>query len=279
MHTMWKGSVSFGLVSIPVRMYAATEDKDVRFRYLHKACHTPVRYVKRCPRCDVDLSEEDIVRGFEIEPNRFVILDETDFEAITPKKSRSIEIMDFVNLSDIDPIYFAKSYYLAPEETSLKAYALLREAMRQKGKIAIAKMVIRSSESLAALRFIHDTLVIETLYYPDEVRNFQELPFSGVQPAVDLREMDMATTLIDHLSAPFQPDKYKNDYRSSLMDVIAKKAQEQTMETAPDTAVKGNVVDLMRALQESIEAAKSSEPAQPDKPQKPVKRRSKQKTG
>lgn len=279
MHTMWKGSVSFGLVSIPVRMFAATEDKDIRFRYLHKTCQTPVRYVKRCPHCNVDITEDDIVRGFEIEPNRFVILDDEDFAALAPKKSRTIDIIDFVDLVDIDPIYFDKTYYLAPEETSLKAYTLLREAMRQKGKIAIAKIVIRSSESLAALRFKDNTLIIETLFYPDEVRSAYELPFHGDQPQVDTREMDMATTLIDHLSAPFEPEKYTSDYRALLLDVIAKKTKEQVIEVQPDTTQKRNVIDLMQALQESIEATQKKDAQNQEKPSKPTKRRTKQKTG
>ncbi len=277
---MWKGSISFGLVSIPVKMFAATEDKDVRFRYLHKTCHTPVKYTKRCPHCDVDLTEDDIVRGFEIEPNRFVIMTDEDFQNLQPKQSRSIEILDFVQLSEIDPIYFEKSYYLSPEETSLKAYGLLREAMENTGKIAIAKIIIRSSESLAALRVYGDTLLLATLYFPDEVRSAKELPFYGAKADVDPREIDMATALIDHLSAEFNPEKYTNEYRIALLDVISAKAAGETAEAPTVSGARGgNVVDLMRALQESIEAAKSSHDTdQTPTPRKP-KRKSTRKTG
>ncbi|MCY0876654.1 MAG: Ku protein [Firmicutes bacterium] len=262
---MWKGSISFGLVSIPVKMFAATEEKDIRFRYLHKTCNTPVRYVKRCPQCNEDIGDEDIVRGFEIEKGRFVILSEDDFASISPEKSKAIDILDFVQLSDIDPIFFHKSYFLSPEETSLKAYSLLREAMQSTGKIAIAKIVLRSSASLAALRLYQDSLVLETLFYPDEVRSVRETPLYGAHPTVDPREMDMASALIAHLSAPFVPEKYTDDYRQSLWERIQAKAQGETVTAASATSPRGNVVDLMAALQKSIEAAKAGNggPPQP----------------
>lgn len=263
MHTMWKGSISFGLVSIPVKMFAATEEKDVRFRYLHKACHTPVRYVKRCPQCNLDIGEEDIVRGFEIEKGRFVILTDEDFASVQPQKSRAIDILDFVQLTDIDPIFFAKSYFLSPEETSLKAYALLREAMQSTGKIAIAKIILRTTQSLAALRLYGDAIVLETLYYPDEVRSVRETPLYGMKPPVDPRERDMATALIDHLSAAFEPEKYTDEYRSALLEQIQAKAAGEVVTSSDITVPRNNVVDLMRALQESIEAAKSAHTTAP----------------
>jgi len=278
MHTMWKGSISFGLVSIPVKMFAATEDKDVRFRYLHKACHSPVRYVKRCPQCNMDIGEEDIVRGFEIEKGHFVILTDEDFASIQPEKSKTIDILDFVHLADIDPIYYDKTYFLSPEEMSLKAYALLREAMLATGKIAIAKIVLRSSQSLAALRIYGDSLVLETLFYPDEVRNVRETPMYGMRPQVDSREMDMAAALIQHLSAPFVAEKYTDEYRKALLSQIEVKAAGNTIESPTAIAPRGNVVDLMRALQESIEAAKAGQASDPPK-QPPSPRARKRRTG
>lgn len=258
MHTMWKGLVSFGLVSIPVRMFAATEDKDVHFRYLHKECRSPVRYVKRCPVCQADIGEDDIVRGYEIEPGRFVILRDEDLASVQPKKSRTIDILDFVHLSEIDPVFFDKSYYLAPDETGLKAYALLRQAMLATGKIAIARIVIRTSSSLAALRTFGDALVLETIFFPDEVRNVREIPFYGVVPAVDPREMEMAATLISQLTAVFDPNRYRDEYRQALLDRIAAAAAGEAVETPAAAPPRGNVVDLMRALEESIAAAKGS---------------------
>lgn len=257
-HTMWKGSISFGLVSIPVKMFAATEEKDLRFRYLHKACNTPIRYVKRCPQCNQDVAEDEIVRGFEIEQGRFVILSDDDFASIQPEKSQAIEILDFVQLSDIDPLFFHKSYFLAPEKTSLKAYSLLREAMQSTGKIAIAKIMMRARSSLAAIRLYQDALVLATLFYPDEVRSVRETPLYGMNPPVDEREMDMAAALIAHLSAPFVPEKYTDDYRQALWERITAKAQGATVSAVAAHSERGNVVDLMAALQQSIEAAKAA---------------------
>lgn len=267
MHTMWKGSISFGLVSIPVRMFAATEDKDVHFRYLHKECRSPVRYVKRCPVCNVDIGEDDIVRGYEIEPGRFIILSDEDIANVQPKKSRTIDILDFVQLSEIDPVFYDKSYYLAPDETSLKAYALLRQAMLGTGRIAIARVVIRTGSSLAALRVFGDAIIMETIFFPDEVRSVREIPFYGVTPAVDPREMEMATTLIDHLTTVFDPTRYHDEYRRALLDQIAAAAAGEALATPAVAVPRDNVVDLMRALEESIAAAKTggdgSEPAPP----------------
>lgn len=152
MHTMWKGSISFGLVNIPIRMFAATEDKDISFRYLHRECKTPIKYEKTCPVCKKEVSQDDLVRGYEYEPGRFVIIEDEELQSLQQSRGRAIEIMDFVDLREIDPIYFVKSYYLSPQETGEKAYNLLREAMKQTGRIAVAKITMRNKQSLAALR-------------------------------------------------------------------------------------------------------------------------------
>ena len=176
MHTMWKGSVSFGLVNIPVKMFAATEDKDIRFRNIHKECHTPIKYEQVCPTCNKKISPDEIVRGYEYEPGKFVIIEDSDLDALKPDLTKSVEIIDFVNLKDIDPIYFAKSYYLSPQDTGGKAYNLLREAMSKTDRIAVARIVIRDKESLAVVRVYKNLLVLETIYYPDEVRDEKQVP-------------------------------------------------------------------------------------------------------
>jgi DNA end-binding protein Ku len=234
MHTMWKGSVSFGLVNIPIKMFTATEDKDIKFRYLHKECHTPLKYKKICPTCNKEVAEAEIVKGYEYETGHFIIIEEKDILALKAEiDDRNIEILDFVKLTEIDPIYFDKSYYLAPQENGSKAYTLLRKAMNDTDKIAIAKMTIRNKQTLAALRVFKNILVLETIFYPDEVRPVSQVPGLPEGDIVNEKELDIATKLIDNLTAPFDPQKYKDDYREALRELINKKIEGQEIEVAP----------------------------------------------
>ena len=256
MHTVWKGAISFGLVNIPIRMFTATDDKDIKFRYLHKACNTPLNYRKVCPTCNMEVKEDDIVRGYEYEPGHFVVLNQTDLEAIQKQPgSRSIEIIDFVSLSEIDPVYFDKTYYLAPQDTGGKAYNLLRQAMTDTGRIAIARVTIRSKETLAALRVFQNALVMETLFYAAEVRPTAQIP--GLPEKVDTnsKELDIAVKLIDNLTAEFKPEKYTDEYRTALTDIIQKKIEGKEVQVAPQ-APRQNVIDLMEALKASLQEAK-----------------------
>ncbi len=252
MHTMWKGSVSFGLVNIPIKMFAATEDKQIKFRYLHDQCHTPVKYQKVCPTCNREITQEEIVKGFEYETGKFVIIKDEDLEGLQPAFSKAIEIIDFVDLVEIDPIYFDKTYYLSPQDTGGKAYNLLRQAMLDTGKIGIAQITIRSKQSLAALRVYKNLLVLETIFYPDEVRAVDLVPGVPENVQVDEKELTMAKQLVENLTAPFEPDKYKDDYREALREMINKKIEGEEFEVAPE-APQRNIIDLMQALQASIE--------------------------
>ncbi len=252
MHTMWKGSISFGLVNIPIKMFSSTEDKDIKFKYLHKTCKTPVKYQKTCPTCNIEVNMDDIVKGFEYEPGHYVIVEEEDIESIKPKVNKSIEILDFVDLREIDPIYFDKTYYLSAQDTGNKAYNLLRQAMLDTEKIAIAKITIRSKQSLAAVRVYKNVLVLETIFYPDEIRSVDLVPGIIGNETVDKKELDMAVHLISNLSTTFEPEKYTDDYRTALMDLINKKIEGEEIEVAPE-APKRNIIDLMQALQASIE--------------------------
>lgn len=253
MHTMWKGSVSFGLVNVPVRMFAATESKDVKLRYLHKECKTPIQYTRSCPRCERTVEWEEIVRGFEYEPDRFVILDENDMKAVHKERSHTIDIMDFVELAEIDPVFYDKTYYLSPETSGSKAYQLLQTAMLQTGKIAIAKTVLRNAETLACLRVYGDVLIVETLFWPDEVRPTNELPNISSESSVTDQELQMATTLINQLVKSFSPEKYVDERRQEVMNLIhAKVANEETIAVYDGGKQPEKIVDLMQALQESI---------------------------
>ncbi len=261
MHTMWKGSISFGLVNVPVRMFAATESKDVKFRYLHKECKTPIQYKRTCPNCDKAVEWDEIVRGFEYAPNQFVVLDEEELESVKKKRSQTIDIVDFVELSEIDPVYFDKTYYLAPESSGLKAYRLLERAMEETRKIAIARTVLRNAETLACVRVHNGVVMMETLFWPDEVRPTNELPNIQTDAAVTEQELKMAVTLIEQLATSFQPEKYVDEHRTELMRMIEQKVANQEVTAAPAPERKqNNIVDLMQALEESIRLTKPAKP-------------------
>jgi len=257
MHTMFKGSISFGLVNIPIKMFAATEDKDIRFKYLHKECNTPVKYKKMCPTCNKEVTPDDIVRGFEYEPGHFVIINEEDFEKVKSSvHARTIDILDFVRLSEIDPIYFDKTYYIAPQDPGAdKAYNLLRQAMKDTEKIAIAKITIRNRQTLAALRVLQDVLVLETIFYPDEVRGLNLIPGLPKDTTANSKELEIAEKLIENLTTEFDPSKYKDEYRENLRTLINQKIQGKEIKISPEAPEK-SIIDLMEALQASLKETK-----------------------
>jgi DNA end-binding protein Ku len=257
MHTVWKGSISFGLVNIPVKMFTATEDKDIRFKYIHKECHTPVKYKKMCPACNKEVQPDDIVKGYEYEPGKFVILTSEDFEAIETKGEKTVEIIDFVKLDEVDPIYYDKTYFLAPQETGGKAYTLLREALSGKERIAVAKITIRERESLAVIRVYNNVIVLETIFYPDEVRDFKQVPGIPENLQTTKAELDMAVQLIENLTAVFSPEKYIDTYRERLVERINAKVEGKEVVVKKDTE-KDNVVSLMEALKQSIQMSKGT---------------------
>lgn len=264
MHTMWKGMISFGLVNIPIKMHAATENKDVKLRQLHKECQTPVKYEKVCPACDREVKSEEIVKAYEYAKNKFVILDEEELEALRKEETdKAVEIVDFVKLADIDPIYFEKSYYLSPNESGSKAYGLLRKALMDTGKIGVAKMMIRSKEQLAVIRVYENTLVVETIHYPDEVRDVQDVPNVPDEVKTEKKELDAAKMLIDQLTTTFDPEKYKDEYRTALLELIEeKKNKDQTTTTVAVESKPGPnyETNLMDALQASLDRVKKDKP-------------------
>ncbi|MBO1002578.1 Ku protein [Pseudogracilibacillus auburnensis] len=260
MHTMWKGTISFGLVNIPVKMHAATENKDVKLRQLHKECQSPIKYEKVCPVCERKVEEEEIVKAYEYTKNKFVVLDKEDLQALQKEQTdKAVEIIDFVKLEEIDPIYFEKSYYLSPNEGGVKAYSLLRAALLETGKIGVAKMMIRSKEQLAVIRIYKNTLVVETIHYPDEVRAVQDVPNVPENTEVVKKELDTAKLLIDQLTTVFEPEKYTDEYRTSLLEIIEGKKTEKTA-TVTGKQKPDNVTNLMDALQASLDRAKKENP-------------------
>jgi DNA end-binding protein Ku len=255
MHTLWKGAVSFGLVHVPVKMFSATEDKDISTRYIHKSCATPLSTIRKCATCDKEVEWEEIARGYEYEPGRFVVFEKAEIESLNGEVNKEIKILDFVDLEEIDPIYFQKTYYLSPGDTGANAYGLLTESLKQTGKIGIAKVSIRSKSSLCCIRVIQNCLVMETMFYPDEVRAITQVPNLPEQINVNDKELTMAKMLIDQLSTPFEANKYQDDYRAAFMEAIQHKIAGEEIQTAP-TLQKSNVIDLMSALQASLEAVK-----------------------
>ncbi|WEG15315.1 Ku protein [Alkalihalophilus pseudofirmus] len=263
MHTVWKGSISFGLVNIPVKLHTATENKDIKLRQLHKKCHTPINYQKRCPDCEEEVAQEDIVKAYEYAKNKFVVLDAEDLEQLKKEQEeKAVEIIDFVKLEEIDPIYFEKSYFMAPDAGGAKAYSLLKEALNESGKIGIAKIIIRSKEQLAVVRVYKEGLIMETIHFPDEVRNIEDVPNLPEGQKIVKKELDTALLLVEQLTTTFDPEKYHDEYRTALMDLIEEKKTGKKTVTATDKKPKeSNVTDLMSALQASIDKTKKKKPA------------------
>jgi DNA end-binding protein Ku len=270
---MWKGSISFGLVNIPIKLYAATEDKDVKLRNLHSKCHTTIQYEKKCPNCDETVGNDDIVKGYEYVKGKFVILDEEEMKQLKQEhEDKAVEIIDFVNLEEIDPIYFNRSYFVGPGENGGKAYSLLRKALQESQKVGLAKIIIRSKEQLAVIRVYENTLVMETIHYPDEVRRAGDVPNVPSEDKVTKKELDTAIMLIDQLTSEFKPEKYTDDYRTALLELIESKRTGQETVTPATKEVASNVTDLMAALQASIDRTKPTTQTKPTKAAAPRKK-------
>src|SRR5919108_900776 len=258
--TIWKGAISFGLVTIPVRVYGATEEKSLRFHQLHAPDGGRIRYKRVCAADGEEVDYADIVKGYEYEKDHYVTLTDEELDSLPVPSAKAIEIERFVEAEEIDPIYFQKSYYLVPEGTGVKAYHLLREAMADDGKVALAKVAFRDKEHLATLRLRDNVFVLETMYWPDEIR----VPkFDVLDESVELRpqEIRMARSLIDSLTDAFKPDEFHDEYRAALEELVAKKIQGEEI-TYTEEAEPSKVVDLMEALRASVEAAKSGKPAE-----------------
>ena len=253
---IWSGTISFGLVSVAVKMYSAAESKELRFHFLHRDDLTPIGYDKVRKDTGEHVDADDIVRGFEIEKGRYVPLEDEDLDRLDIELTHSIDICDFVGLDEIDPIYFRKAYHLVPQDGAEKPYRLLVKALEETGKVGVAKVVIRNKEHLAALRPYEGTLVLETMYYPDEIRQPESVDGKGRLPKA---EVDMAKSLVENLSESFKPEKYDDKYRKELMKLIRAKAKGKDL-PEPKEEEESEVVDLMQALRESV--------AQTKKPQK-----------
>src|ERR687888_1989268 len=257
---IWSGSISFGLLNVPVRLYSAVSRKNVSFRELREKDGSRVRHKRVAEADGEEVPYEEIVKGYEISPEQYVVITRDELEEIDPKKTRAIEIQDFVDLDDIDPIYFDHPYYLGPDKGAEKAYALLVKAMADSKKVAVARFVLRNREHLAAIRPADNVLTMATMRFADEVVAPDELgedvvPGNGRK--LDKREVDMAKQLIDSLTADFDPSKYRDEYREELLALIDRKAQgKAVVEPVSEEPKPTKAPDLMAALEESLAAVR-----------------------
>ncbi|OUM94818.1 MAG: Ku protein [Firmicutes bacterium ZCTH02-B6] len=254
MRALWKGAVSFGLVHIPIKVYPATQSKDVSFNQLHRVCGSRIRYVKFCPHCQREVAPDEIVRGYEYDKDRYVVVTDEELDDLAVEGTRTIDIQQFVRLEEIDPIYFDKTYYLEPADGGQKAYHLLRAALQRTSRIALARVVLRSKGSLCCVRVRDNVLIMETMFYPDEIRSPQALEGIADAAAVSDRELSMAVQLVENLSEPFEPGQYDDEYRRALIALINEKVRGAEVTRAPVPPVTERVADLMAALEASLRA-------------------------
>jgi DNA end-binding protein Ku len=248
---IWRGAISFGMVSIPVKLFTATESKDIAFRQLAGEDLGRVKMLRWSPTLDREVAYDELVKGYEYAKDQYVIVDQEDFDTLPVPSKHTIQITAFVKADEIDPVYYERTYGLEPEEAGLKPFKLLLQAMEEKGLIAIGKLAIRQKEHLCALRPHEDGIVIETLYYPDELRDLDTVDLSEVE--VSDEEMKMAYALIDMLEKPFDPGEYNDEYRDALMELIQAKLEGGEI-VRDESAPAPQTVDLMAALKASIEA-------------------------
>ena len=257
---IWKGSISFGLVNIPIGLYPATRKEELRFRLLRKTDLSPVNYKRVAEKDGKEVPWDQIVKGYEYEKGKYIVLKEEDFQRVDLEATQTVDIQDFVDQDEIDPIFFYKPYYLEPQKGGDKAYALLRDSLKDKKKVGIAKVVIKTREYLAGVKPEDGALVLELMHFADELVDTSQLHIPK-KAEVGKRELNMATALIDSMSAKWNPQKYKDDYREALMEVIEEKVEAggKEIEEKPKKAPKPTkVIDLVKVLQQSLEQTGSA---------------------
>ena len=256
---IWSGSISFGLINVPVKVYSAISRKTVRFHQLHDKDGVPIRQKRVCPKDKKEVAYEHIVKGYEIAKDKYVVVTPEELEAIDPKRTRTIDIQDFVDLDEIDPVYYDHPYYLAPDKGAGKAYRLLQQAMEDAGKVAIARVVIRTKEYLAAIRPTEGALTMTTMVFGDEVvppKNIDELPARNGEASP--KEVEMARRLIESLSVEFDPGRYHDEYRERVLELIERKAAGEEISIQEPEEDRGAPPDLMAALEASLAEARGS---------------------
>jgi DNA end-binding protein Ku len=254
MRSMWKGAISFGLVTIPVKLYTATEQQDVSFRQVHAADGGRIHFRRVCSVDDEEVPFADVAKGYELPDGEMVVLTDDDLAHLPLPSARSIEVLNFSPADQVDPILWNRSYYVEPEPAGTRAYVLLREALDRTGKVAVTKVALRQRESLATLRSHDGVLVLETMLWPDEIRA-ADFPFLDQDIDVRAQELRMATSLVDSMSEDFDPEQYHDEYREALQQVIEAKVEGREVTPAPEPAAEEEPASLLDALQASLDAA------------------------
>ena len=257
MRAIWRGAVSFGLVSIAVRLYSATEEKDIRFHQVHRTDGGRIRYKRVCEICGQEVTYDDIAKGYDLGGGELVLLTDEDFANLPLTTSHAIEVLEFVPEEQVDPIMYARSYYLEPDGPATKPYVLLREALADSERVAVVKVALRQREQLATLRVRDKVLVLNTMLWPDEIRQ-ATFDFLDQDVAVRPQELAMATSLIESMAGDFEPDQYTDDYRAALQEVIEAKVAGREVVVPEEEAEPAAVVDLMAALRASVERARAA---------------------
>ena len=255
MHSMWKGAISFGLVMIPVKLYSATEQKDIAFRQVHRADGGRIRFRRVCSVDGAEVPFEDVAKGFELPTGEMVVLTEDDMAGLPLPTTRSIEVLHFTPEDQIDPILFSRSYFVEPEKSGARAYVLLHDALERSGKVAVVQVALRQREALATLRSRGDLLVLETLLWPDEIRT-PDFPFLEQDIDVRSQELKMAASLIESMTGEFDPAAHRDGYREALAEVVAAKTEgRDVLQPTGQAEDSGEPVSLMEALRASVAAA------------------------
>ncbi len=260
MRTIWNGSISFGLVNIPIGLALATQRSDIAFRTLHRECGTPIKQKRWCPFHERDVEPEELVKGWEFVKGEFVFVEESDLEAVALQRSQSIEILRFVQLADVDPVYFDRTYYLAPAsgDAARRPYVLLLRAMTESGMAAIGKFVLWGKENLCLIRPHGDSLALETLFFAEDVRSRAEIEEAVAETDVQAAELELAQQVIQSLVGEFQPEEFENHYRGELREMLEAKLAGQEIKR-PEPVPETPVVDLMEALRRSVQQVKEDE--------------------
>jgi DNA end-binding protein Ku len=253
--SIWKGAISFGLVTIPIKLYSATEEKDVSFRQVHPEDGGRIKYRRVCEKCDQEIPFAEIAKGYETADGRLVILEKDDFDALPLTTTKSVEVVQFVAEDEVDPTYFAKTYFLEADGPGVKPYVLLRNALTQSGQSAVVKVALRSRESIALIRPKDGVLLMHTMLWPDELRDgsFAAPP---AEVTVSDAEVDMARSFIDALSSEFDPEQFHDSYREAVEELVQSKLEGTELPTEVEQPEEAEVVDLVAALRASVEAAK-----------------------
>jgi DNA end-binding protein Ku len=277
MRPVWRGAISFGLVTIAVRMFGSTEEHDFRFHQVHPEDGGRIRYKRVCEICGNEVEYRDIAKGYELADGRVVVLTDEDFAKLPVATDKSIQVLEFVPTEEVDPIFFQKTYYLEPDKTAGRPYVLLRQALEDTDRHALVKISVRQRESLGILRARDDVLVLHTIFWPDEIRN-PEFGFLDEDLEVRPQELKMATSLIDNMAGSFKPEQFTDEYRDALAGLVEAKADGAELPDRPEEEDAGDVIDLMTALERSVEQSRAKSQPEPAKKKSEPKRKSGKRT-